>query len=116
MPGLQFYKLDLHTHTPASRCYLHKEQTAEQIVQAALDQGLAAIAVTDHNTAEWINQMKAAAQGSGLVIFPGVEISMSEGFHLVALFDPSVDQKHVENFLGAIKIKSSDFLLTFRTV
>ncbi|MBT7189901.1 MAG: hypothetical protein HN916_06885 [Anaerolineae bacterium] len=109
MPGLKFFKLDLHTHTPASRCYLHKEQTAAQIVQAALDQGLAGIAVTDHNTAEWVDQMKTAAQDLGLIVFPGVEISMSEGYHLVAIFDPSVDQKHVENFLGAIKIKSSEY-------
>ncbi|MBC8506954.1 MAG: PHP domain-containing protein [Anaerolineales bacterium] len=109
MSGLQFYKLDLHTHTPASKCYLHKDQTPEQIVQAAIEQGLAGIAVTDHNTAEWVDQMKAAAQDSGLVVFPGVEISMSEGYHLAALFDPSVDQKHVENFLGAIKIKSAEY-------
>ena len=35
MPGLQFYKLDLHTHTPKSNCYLNKAHTPEQIVQAA---------------------------------------------------------------------------------
>jgi hypothetical protein len=108
MPGLQFFKLDLHTHTPASKCYLHKDQTADQIVQAALEQGLDAIAITDHNTAEWIDQMNGAADETPLVIFPGVEISMSEGFHLVALFDPSADQKHVESFLGAINIKPED--------
>ena len=49
--------------------------------------------------------MKAAANDSGLVIFPGVEISMSEGFHLVTLFDPTVDQKHLESFLGLVNIR-----------
>jgi hypothetical protein len=109
MPGLHFHKLDLHTHTPASKCYLHKDHTAEQIVQAAIEKGLEAIAITDHNTAEWIDQMKSAAEGTDLVIFPGVEISMNEGFHLVALFDPGVDQKHVESFLGAIDIKPEEY-------
>jgi len=104
MSGLRYVKLDLHTHTPASKCYLHKDETAEQIVQAALSKGLAGIAITDHNTAEGIDMMKKAAEGTGLVIFPGVEISLTEGYHLVALFDPSVDQKYVENFLGLIKI------------
>ena len=109
MPGLQFYKLDLHTHTPKSNCYLDKAHTPEQIVQAAIDKGLAAIAITDHNTAEWIDRMKAAANDLGLVIFPGVEISMSEGFHLVALFDPTVDQKHIESFLGLVNIKPEEY-------
>ena len=58
MTGLQLYKFDLHTHTPASKCYLDKTHTPEQIVQAAMDQGLAAIAITDHNTADWIDRMK----------------------------------------------------------
>jgi hypothetical protein len=104
MPGLQYCKLDLHVHTPASQCYLHKEQTSEQIVQTALDKGLSAIAITDHNTGEGIAAIQKAAEGTGLVIFPGVEISMNEGYHVVALFDPSVDQKYIENFLGLIKI------------
>jgi len=108
MPGLQYYKIDLHTHTPASKCYRHKQHTAEEIVKAALDKGLHAIAITDHNTAEWIDQMKEAAKGTDLVIFPGVEVSMDRGFHIVAIFDPDVDQQHVENFLGGIDI-TSDF-------
>lgn len=108
MPGLSFHKLDLHTHTPASRCYLDKTHTPEQIVQAALAQGLAAIAITDHNTAEWIDQMKAAAEGTALVIFPGVEISM-DLYHVVALFDPGASQKDVENLLGALGIKAEDY-------
>ena len=56
-----------------------------------------------------IDSVKQAADGTDLVIFPGVEISMNEGFHLVALFDPSVNQKHVESFLGAINIKPDEY-------
>jgi len=105
MPGLRYHRLDLHTHTPASRCYLDKSHTPEQIVQAALDRNLSAIAVTDHNAAGWIDKMKRAAKDTGLVIFPGVEISMNEGFHLVALLDPGADQRDVESLLGAIDIE-----------
>ena len=85
MPGLIYRKLDLHVHTPASKCYSSPDHSPEQIVQAAIDCGLSAIAVTDHNTAAWIDIMKKAAQDTGLIIFPGAEISLSEGFHLVAL-------------------------------
>jgi predicted metal-dependent phosphoesterase TrpH len=79
MAGLHFRKLDLHTHTPASRCYLDKTQTAGEIIEAALAKGLNGIAVTDHNTAEWIDVMKKAAENTDMVIFPGVELSLEQG-------------------------------------
>lgn len=109
MPGLQFHKLDLHTHTPASKCYRFKEHAPEQIVQAALNRELSAIAITDHNTAEWIDRIQAVAGDTSLVVFPGVEVSTNEGFHVLAIFDPGVDQRHVESFLGAIDIKPEDY-------
>ena len=109
MPGLRFRKLDLHVHTPASRCYLHKDHKPAEIIQAAIDQELDGIAVVDHNTAEWIDEMKRAAQGTDLVVFPGVELSMSGGYHVVALFDPVASQKHVEGLLGAVRIKPEEF-------
>lgn len=108
MAGLHFYKLDLHVHTPASKCYLDKTQTAEQIIQAALDMGLHGIAITDHNNAAWIDQIKDAAADKDLVIFPGVEISLELG-HLVAIFDPSATQKDVEGLLGKLDIKPDEF-------
>lgn len=108
MTGLHFYKLDLHVHTPASKCYRDKTQTAEQIIQAAIDMGLHGIAITDHNNAAWIDQMKSAAADKDLVIFPGVEISLELG-HLVAIFDPSATQKDVEGLLGKLDIKPDEF-------
>jgi hypothetical protein len=106
--GLQFRKLDLHVHTPASRCYEFPDHTAEEIVQAALEQGLDGIAVTDHNTAAWIGDMQQAAASTPLTLFPGVEISTHEGYHVVALFDEDVQQADVESFLGGIGLKAQD--------
>lgn len=108
MAGLRFYKLDLHAHTPASKCYLDKNDTATDIVHSAIEKGLNGIAVTDHNTAEWIDVMKKAAEETELVIFPGVELSLEQG-HLVALFDPSCTQKDIEGLLGRLDIKPSEF-------
>ena len=48
--GLRFRKIDLHVHTPASKCFLDKKVTAKGIVKSALKAGLDAIAITDHNT------------------------------------------------------------------
>ena len=58
--GLRFHKLDLHLHTPASRCFGDKSVTAEMIVADAIQKGLVGIAVTDHNSGAWIDLVKAA--------------------------------------------------------
>jgi PHP family Zn ribbon phosphoesterase len=102
--GLTFRKVDLHCHTPASKCFLNKEVSAADIVQAALNAGLDAIAITDHNTADWIDRIKEAAKDSGLSVFPGVEITASEGFHIVALFDADKTAADVASLLGALDI------------
>lgn len=46
------YKMDLHIHTPASKCYLGPKTDDEyfEILKAAKKQGLEIIAITDHNT------------------------------------------------------------------
>jgi PHP family Zn ribbon phosphoesterase len=108
MSGLHFKKLDLHVHTPASKCYIDKSHTAQQIVRSAIDNGFDGIAITDHNTAEWIDQIKDATKESGLVVFPGVELSLEHG-HLVALFDPKCTQKDIEGLLGTLDIKPAEF-------
>ena len=107
--GLRWTRLDLHVHTPASNCYECKEDAPQQIVEAALKQGLGAIAITDHNSPDWIDRIKAAAEGSTLVVFPGVEISLTDGFHLLALFDPSKNRDWVVGFLGAVSIDPHSF-------
>ena len=64
--GLQFKKLDLHLHTPASACFANKTVTGKDIVNAALSAGLDGIAVTDHNSGAFIDVVKEAAKGTSL--------------------------------------------------
>lgn len=102
--GLQFRKVDLHTHTPASKCFLDNSVTPEQIVQVAVSAGLDAVAITDHNSGAWIDRVREAATGTPLTVFPGVEITVAEGFHVVALFDTDKGTSDVTSFLGALEI------------
>ena len=115
MAGLHFYKKTsiFHTHTPASNCYLNKEHSAEMIANAALAKGLSGIAVTDHNTAGWIDEIKKATEGTDLVIFPGVELSLEQG-HLVALFDPSATQKECWRITGGSRHQTCLILLNLK--
>lgn len=98
--GTQWYKCDLHLHTPASRCFRDQTVTPQQWVQEALDKGLNCVAVTDHNTGAWIDEIKAAAQGTGLIIFPGVELTCGDAkVHLLVLFDIDKGRQDVEDFV-----------------
>jgi PHP family Zn ribbon phosphoesterase len=97
-----FRKVDLHIHTPKSACYSDKSVTMEQIVDAALAKGLSAIAVTDHNTTEAIDEVKTVACQKGLGIFPGVELS-TKGGHCVALFEIDTTADKLALFLESVR-------------
>ena len=107
-PGLRFRKLDLHVHTPASKDFRDRNVSADQIVDRAIEVGLDAIAITDHNSGKWIDKVKNAAKGEDLVVFPGVEITCKggkDGIHLIALFDIERDASHVEHLLSTLGIQ-----------
>ena len=108
--GLGFKKLDLHIHTPASEDF-RGDVTADDIVKKAIEEGLDAIAVTDHNSGAWINCVSQAAKDTGLEVFPGVEISChggKGGIHLIALFDVDKDSKHIAVILSKLGISPTE--------
>src|SRR5271156_4224284 len=83
----RFWPIDLHVHTPGSSDAKPEAYgSPEDIVQTAIDAGLAAIAITDHNTADWCDCIGTAAEGTTLIVLPGVEISTTEG-HLLAIWE-----------------------------
>jgi histidinol phosphatase-like PHP family hydrolase len=103
--GLRRVALDLHVHTPASHDWGDGAIEPKEIVERALAAGLNGIAVTDHQTGEWIDRVKDAARGSDLVVFPGVEVNNlagAAGIHLVILFDLDATSQDVDRFLAAI--------------
>lgn len=63
--------VDLHSHSTAS----DGAATPAALVAAARQAGLAAIALTDHDTVAGVRAAVAAAEGSGLRVVPGVELS-----------------------------------------
>jgi 3',5'-nucleoside bisphosphate phosphatase len=65
-------RADLHSHTTASDGTL---RPAEHVRWAAAQDGLAAIAVTDHDTIDGLTEAEAAAPEAGITLVPGVELS-----------------------------------------
>ena len=100
--------LDLHIHTTASDCYQdHMMPEAElhtspqDIIDAALEINLDAIAITDHNTAQGIDPIRQAAQGTGLHVFPGIEIT-ARGGHVLTLFPEDITVPDMEAVLARL--------------
>jgi len=80
--------IDLHTHTTASDGSL----TPTALIQQAHGIGLAALAVTDHDTLGGLAEAAGAARELGMDFLPGVELSVEDKdgrFHLLGYgFDP----------------------------
>ncbi len=66
-------RIDLHTHSTASDGSL----TAEELVAKAKSLGLAAIAITDHDSIGQVKDGQAAGERHGIEVVPGVEIGIA---------------------------------------
>ena len=113
-PGSRWWRVDIHAHSPKSYDFKDQmEETADamrQWLEAARDAGIDAIAVTDHNTAEAISliQNVASKVDAVPVVFPGVELTASNGCHLLLLMDPSCNQQHVDDLLSRVGVPVDD--------
>lgn len=76
--------VDLHSHSTAS----DGSETPTGLVALAVERRLHALALTDHDTLEGIDEARAAAVASGLELIPGTELSLEHhaGMHLVVLW------------------------------
>lgn len=108
--GTRWYKCDFHLHTPASKCFKDQSVTPEQWINRIKELHLNCVAVTDHNTGEWIDRLKPLAQAEGIVLFPGVEITCDTSkIHLLIIFNTDKGTQDVNDFLIRCGIKREDF-------
>ena len=69
---------DLHIHSTSS----DGQYTPFEIVRLAKDRGLGAIALTDHDSLEGLNEAAQAGKVMGLQVIPGVELSTDDYLNL----------------------------------
>ncbi|MHB1004564.1 MAG: PHP domain-containing protein [Chloroflexota bacterium] len=84
--------VDLHLHTTAS----DGTDSPAELVQRAIAAGLKVIAVTDHDSTEGVAEALSAAQGSGLEVVPGIELSTDVAeseVHVVGYFVDTADEE-----------------------
>lgn len=75
--------IDLHTHT----IYSDGTLTPGEAVGLAVERGLTALSISDHDSTEGVPEALAAAEGTGLEVVPGVELSAIHdhgGVHMLA--------------------------------
>jgi len=87
--------IDLHTHSNNS----DGTNTITENVALALERGLGGIAITDHDTTAGYEEAAAAANGTTLLIVPGIEFSAEyEGasLHVLAYWADPADPALVE--------------------
>ena len=92
--------VDLHTHSTASDGIL----PPEKVIEAAHRCGLAAIALTDHDTINGIPAAKSAGERLGVRVIAGVELSAFQDdheVHLLALHLSQLDS--LEKRLGELR-------------
>src|SRR5437870_1828670 len=84
-------RADLHLHSTHS----DGNYTPAQLLDLARRSGLAAVALTDHDTLAGVAEAEAAAAGSGVAVVPGVEISaeyQGRELHLLGYFVRAGDE------------------------
>ena len=120
-PGARWWKFDIHTHTPASVDYGKgsnqkslRQITPKDWLMAYMRAEVDCVAVTDHNSGEWIDRLKTALvcleqeqppSYRPLYLFPGVEITANGGIHVLAVFDVCKTRADVHKLLGAVEYK-----------
>ncbi|MUG44882.1 PHP domain-containing protein [Paenibacillus woosongensis] len=83
---------DLHTHTRAS----DGMNAPAENVRLAREKGLAAIAITDHDTVAGIEEALAAGKQYGITVVPGVEISTvaaGRDIHVLGYYIDTMDER-----------------------
>ena len=130
--GSRWWKFDFHAHTPASDDYgkgpdqtTLKQRTPREWLLDYMRAGIDCVAVTDHNSGAWIDKlMEALAKLESekpdafrpIYLFPGIEISVNGGIHLLAIFGDDMTTSDIDSLYGAVGLSgpkgSSDVVTT----
>lgn len=92
---------DLHVHTTYSDGTL----SPSELVDRAIENSLKAVAITDHDVMDGNEEARLAAEGRGLEVIPGVEISLEfagGGMHMLGYF-VSADSDRLNDELARIQ-------------
>jgi len=94
--GLRRFRADLHIHSCLSPCG-ELTNYPRRIVGRAVEAGLDIIAICDHNSAENAAAALRAAEGTGLTVLPGMELTSEEEAHILGVFNSMDDLRPLQD-------------------
>jgi len=127
--GAHFYKCDFQVHTPRDANWegagavtvAERKTYAEELVRACRAKGVGAIAITDHHDFAFFPHIKAAAAAEvdaagravsreqQLVVFPGLELTLSSPpCQAILLLDVDFDETKFGDILTTLAIAPTD--------
>jgi len=126
---MQWFRMDLHIHTPASADYQDAGVTYLDILHKAEARNLDIIAFTDHNTVggyramrdeidklSFLESLKRATPEEQrrlseyrrlmgkILILPGFEFTATFGFHILGIFPPDITTRELEHILLSLNV------------
>ena len=120
--GAKWWRCDLHTHTPASLDYGNgprKEEftkiSPKEWLLLYMRSKIDCIAITDHNSGEWISTIQDTYQSlkqennpefREICILPGVEITTSGGIHVLGIFNSTEKSEIIHQLFGKIDYRT----------
>jgi hypothetical protein len=129
---MQWFKMDLHLHTPGSHDYVDSHISYLDILHQAETRNLDIIAFTDHNSVggykemmeeieklEFLVNLKRAEPEEErrlaeynrllekILVLPGFEFTANFGFHVLGIFSPSTPINFIEHLLLDLGVKQS---------
>jgi 3',5'-nucleoside bisphosphate phosphatase len=109
---------DLHIHT----FYSDSTSSPEEVVADAVKAQLTAISITDHDVLDGISPTIKAAEGSGIEVIPGIELSSEidgKDIHILGYFidhEKSILAEKCQTFLDARVNRMKQMLSNLKTV
>ena len=126
---MNWYRADLHLHTPASDDYQESAISTLDILLRAETRGLDVIAFTDHNTIggyaammreieqlTWLEELGRAQDAEQrkladyrrlldkMLVLPGFEFTATLGFHIIGVFAPDTPVRQIEHALLSLNV------------
>ena len=102
--------VDLHTHSNKSDGSL----SPTELIDYAVEKGLSAIALTDHDTTDGIKEALKAAEGKNIEVIPGIEFSSEyegQDIHIVGLYidyESEFFKRRLINFVNGRVIRNKE--------